>query len=61
MQNVGAMLLAYLWVDILVCIVLAAVMIYGLDVQLAGRFDITYARKAYDRDFCPGYGLSGRT
>ena len=45
LQNVGSMLLAYLWVDILVCIVLAAVMIYGLDVQLAGRFDITYARK----------------
>ena len=43
--TVGSMLLAYLWVDILVCIVLAAVMIYGLDVQLAGRFDITYARK----------------
>ena len=45
LQNVGSMLLAYLWVDILVCIVLAAVMIYGLDVQLAGQFDIRYARK----------------
>ena len=45
LQNVGSMLLAYLWVDILVYIVLAAVMIYGLDVQMAGQFDITYARK----------------
>ena len=43
LQNVGSMLLAYLWVVILVCFVLAAVMIYGLDVQLAGRVVITYA------------------
>ena len=47
LQNVGSMLLAYLWVDILVCIVLAAVMIYGLDVQLAGRIVLTYARKKF--------------
>ena len=47
LQNVGSMLLAYLWVDILVCIVLAAVMIYGLDVQLAGN--AYYFGKLYEK------------
>lgn len=45
LQNVGSLLLAYLSIDVLVCIILAAVMIYGLDMQMAGQFDITYSRK----------------
>ena len=45
LQNAGSLLLAFLSIDILLCVVLAAVMMYGLDMQFAGHFDITYDRK----------------
>lgn len=45
LQNVGSLMGAYLSLDILVCVVLAAVLIYGMDMQMVGRFSITYQRR----------------
>lgn len=43
-NNVGALTVSYILIDLLICVILAAVVIYGLDVQFTGIFDITYAR-----------------
>lgn len=44
LSNVGMLLAAYLSLDVLMCAVLAGVVLYGLDVQLAGGFHPDYMR-----------------
>lgn len=44
-KNVCHLLASYLSMDILVCVVLAVVFIYGMDMQMAGSFSIIYPRK----------------
>ncbi len=44
-ENVYHLFTAYLAFDVLVCVLLAVVFIYGMDMEMIGEFSITYSRK----------------
>lgn len=51
LNNVGRMFLAYIGMDMLVLLILAAIFVIGMDLQMTGNFSISYNREFfYNRD-----------
>ena len=63
LNNVGRMLLAYMGMDMLLLLILVAVFVIGMDLQMTGKFSISYNREFfYNRDLWKvGYIVSDTT